>query len=181
MFCCTYSEKKFSMKYNLYSDAESHQFQNNAGSRGNTLSYILLWFLQYMSGQVVHFNHERAENHDFFFPACLNFCSMCVVLESIASLLLASSTKKYAYWETSLSPSCFAMLLSIQKKAMSSTVPLQNAEKCSDWEKDSSFLMFFQGQGSDVPLPKKQEFYFIPGVYEFAFLHRGGAFWMGTL
>lgn len=59
-----------------------------------------------------------------FFPACLNLCSMCVVLASIASLLLSSSTKKYACWETSLSLSCFAMPLSIWKGAKSRTVPL---------------------------------------------------------
>lgn len=51
-----------------------------------------------------------------------------------------------------------------------------HAEKCSDLEKDSSFPMFLQGQGSDVPLPKKQECNFIPGSYGLAFLHSRGAF-----
>jgi len=51
-----------------------------------------------------------------------------------------------------------------------------HVEKCSDLQQDVSSSVLLQGQGSDVPLSKKQDFNCIPGAYELASLYRGGAF-----
>lgn len=115
-----------------------------------------------MSGPVVLFSHKRGENHHWFFPVCPKLCSMPVMLESVASLLLPTSIKKYTCWETSLSLSCFPILQSIWKRAKSSTVPLQTCWEMF-WFKERQLLPHVPpGTGKWCATSQKARVFFHP-------------------